>query len=318
MTSANKDTPSHWKDDIARSVDAYNDWFMDFVPDAYLSMREKTAERVRKTLEVTRNLAHVSAPLLKNNPSVLQTLRMLTCPPLAVDRLIGLSGASRTLVKAMEKGKLPTRISAQALDQELGKIITIIEKMIDSDIFVWRERGDTPSELELYRAAIIVADRLCGALANPVIRNEQERRQLALIRKWLEENGYSPANEGARYNELQRGTFSFRLNVPVNHGGDGKQINFPVDAVVMPKTAGAKEFPLLIEAKSAGDFANVNKRRKEEAVKINQLRGTYGQGVRFILFLSGYFDSGYLGYEAAEGIDWVWQHRISDLSKLGL
>lgn len=29
--------------------------------------------------------------------------------------------------------------------------------------------------------------------------------------------------------------------------------------------------------------------------------------MRFILFLCGYFDSGYLGYEAAEGIDWVWE-----------
>ncbi|WP_204376562.1 hypothetical protein [Ventosimonas gracilis] len=29
-------------------------------------------------------------------------------------------------------------------------------------------------------------------------------------------------------------------------------------------------------------------------------------------------DSGYLGYEAAEGIDWVWEHRIDDLAKFGL
>ena len=31
-----------------------------------------------------------------------------------------------------------------------------------------------------------------------------------------------------------------------------------------------------------------------------------------------YFDSGYLGYEAAEGIDWVWEHRIEDLEEFGL
>ena len=30
------------------------------------------------------------------------------------------------------------------------------------------------------------------------------------------------------------------------------------------------------------------------------------------------FCSGYLGYEAAEGIDWVWEHRIDDFSKLDL
>lgn len=34
--------------------------------------------------------------------------------------------------------------------------------------------------------------------------------------------------------------------------------------------------------------------------------------------LCGYFDSGYLGYEAAEGIDWIWEHRIDDLAAFGL
>jgi len=86
----------------------------------------------------------------------------------------------------------------------------------------------------------------------------------------------------------------------------------------MPKARRQNKSPLLIEAKSAGDFANVNKRRKEEAAKMGQLRRTYGRDVRYILFLCGYFDSGYLGYEAAEGIDWVWEHRISDFGKLGL
>ncbi len=72
------------------------------------------------------------------------------------------------------------------------------------------------------------------------------------------------------------------------------------------------------ELKSAGDYTNPNKRRKEEAVKMTQLRSNYGENVRFILFLCGYFDSGYLGYEAAEGIDWVWEHRIDDLGLFGI
>ena len=107
------------------------------------------------------------------------------------------------------------------------------------------------------------------------------------------------------------------MNVPVRLEG-GKQINIPIDAVIMPKMAKAGEFPIFFEAKSAGDFANVNKRRKEEAIKMAQLRNTYGKGIRFNLFLCGYFDSGYLGYEAAEGIDWVWEHRLDDLAKFGL
>jgi len=78
-------------------------------------------------------------------------------------------------------------------------------------------------------------------------------------------------------------------------------------------TAKNRDFPLLIEAKSAGDFANVNKRRKEEGQKITQLKASYGNDIDYALFLNGYFDSGYLGYEAAEGIDWIWEHRIDDL-----
>lgn len=78
------------------------------------------------------------------------------------------------------------------------------------------------------------------------------------------------------------------------------------------------DLPLLIEAKSAGDYTNTNKRRKEEAIKVAQLRNNYGERVRFVLFLCGYFNSGYLGYEAAEGIDWVWEHRIDDLVEFGV
>ena len=95
-------------------------------------------------------------------------------------------------------------------------------------------------------------------------------------------------------------------------------MNIPVDVVIQPKKLRKSRLPILIEAKSAGDFTNTNKRRKEEATKIHQLQAAYGRAVSFVLFLCGYFGSDYLGYEAAEGIDWVWEHRIDDLVKLGL
>ena len=319
--AVNRDKPDRWKEDIANSVDMYNDWFMRFAPEAYRTTRVQTTKDVKATLKATKNLTDVGAELLKADPSVLPSLRMSTCPPLAVDRLIGLAGVSRNLVKVMEKdNRLPARMARHELNRDLKKIGDIIERMADPDIFVWWERGDDPSDQELYRAATIVADRLCGAVANPIIRNAQEKRQLAAIGEWLTNLGYQnlPVGEGTKYDEMPPGTFSFRLIVPVEQERTGKTINIPVDAVVMPKTAMAGELPLLIEAKSAGDFTNVNKRRKEEATKMNQLRRTYGQNVRFILFLCGYFDSGYLGYEAAEGIDWVWEHRIDDLGEFGL
>lgn len=117
---------------------------------------------------------------------------------------------------------------------------------------------------------------------------------------------------------MEPGTFSFRLNIQVLQEAGARKVIVPVDAVIMPIQAKVGDYPLLIEAKSAGDFTNTNKRRKEEATKIAQLRATYGNELRFVLFLCGYFDSGYLGYEAAEGIDWVWEHRIDDLAQLGV
>lgn len=316
----NRDKPDRWKQDIAQSVDMYNDWFMRFAPEAYRTTRVQTTKDVEATLKETNNLTNIGAALLKANPGVLSTLRISVCPPLAVDRLIGLAGVSKNLVKNMEKGELPRQMRQEELDSDLEKIRKIIRRMADPDIFIWLERGNHPSERELYRAATIVADRLCGAVANPIIRNAQEKRQLAAIDEWLTGIGYSnlPTGEGVRFDQMRPGTFSFRLNVPVKRESTSKSINIPVDAVIMPKNAKPSELPFLIEAKSAGDFTNVNKRRKEEATKMNQLRRTYGQNVRFILFLCGYFDSGYLGYEAAEGIDWVWEHRLDDLREFGL
>jgi len=252
---------------------------------------------------------------------VLPSLRMSTCLPLAVDRLVGLAGVSGNLVRVMEKEhRLPVRMARWEMDRDLEKIGRLIEKMADPDIFVWLDREDAPTDRELYRAATIVADRLCGAVANPIIRNAQEKRQLAVIGEWLTGMGYRRVSgaEGMKHDDMQPGTFSFRMNVPVEQEGTEKTINLPIDTVVMPNTAKAGDFPLLLEAKSAGDFTNVNKRRKEEATKMNQLRRTYGRDVRFILFLCGYFDSGYLGYEAAEGIDWVWEHHIDDLGEFAL
>jgi type II restriction enzyme len=62
--------------------------------------------------------------------------------------------------------------------------------MADPDIFVWLGREQAATDVEVHRAATIVADRLCGAVANPIIRNAQEKRQLAEIKVWLEARGY--------------------------------------------------------------------------------------------------------------------------------
>jgi hypothetical protein len=317
----NLDKTPQWKADIARSVDMYNDWFMQFAPKAFRETRIETTKDVEATLHATENMTNVKPAILRLHPEVLPTLRMSTCPPLAVDRLIGLSGVPASMVNRMEeKKKVPVRMPSDRVDTELEKIGAIIEKMADPDIFVWLGRATPPTEAEIHRAATIVADRLCGAVANPIIRNAQEKRQLAAIKAWLEARGYRqlPVGQGAQFNAMPPGTFSFRMNVPVKLEGGARTVNIPVDAVIMPKSAEAGQLPIFIEAKSAGDFTNTNKRRKEEAKKMAQLRSNYGQDMRFNLFLCGYFDSGYLGYAAADGFDWVWEHRIDDLGEFGI
>ena len=319
--SVNLDKPNRWKADIARSVDMYNDWFMHFAPQAFRATRKQTTVDVEAALQITDCLRNIQPSVLREHPEILPTLRMATCPPIAVDRLIGLAGVATSLVKRLEMHKkLPERMPAAEIDRQFAQIGGIIKKMADPDIFVWLDRKEAPTEIEIHRAATIIADRLCGAVTNPILRNAQEKRQLTVIQAWLEMRGYQYLHigEGTRFDLLHPGTFAFHLNVPVKQEDGTRSVNIPIDTVIMPKTARVKQLPLLFEAKSAGDFTNPNKRRKEEAVKMAQLRHTYGKQVRFNLFLCGYFDSGYLGYEAAEGIDWVWEHRIDDLALFGI
>jgi hypothetical protein len=318
--AVNRDKPDRWKEDIAHSVDMYNDWFVNFAPRAFRESRGKATQEVAVALAKTSNLKALTPELLKLNPEMLPILRMATCPPIARDRLIGLAQVSPNLVRSMEIDRtLPVRMADDKLSADLKKIVKIVAKMTDPDIFAWLRSGARPAAREVERAATVVADRLCGAVADPIIRNAQESRQLASIARWLLARGYVqlPRGKSSDFRDMPSGSFAFRMNVPVKLD-TGKRVNLPADVAVMPRTAKAGQLPVLIEAKSAGDFTNVNKRRKEEAAKMGQLRRTYGRKIRFNLFLCGYFDSGYLGYEAAEGIDWVWEHRIDDLAGLGL
>ncbi|MEG1753252.1 MAG: XamI family restriction endonuclease [Christensenella sp.] len=318
----NLDKPQLWKSDINSSVDLYNTWFMEFAPRAFRETRVSTAKSVEQALQETNYLNSISPAILERHPEVLPILRMSTCPPIARDRLVGLAGISKSLVQNMEDTENPRvspRMKKTQLTIELQKISEIIRKMADLDIFTWLADKRNPNDTEIIRSSTVVADRLCGAVADPIIRNAQEKRQLAAITVLLKNKGYKIAENGTRYDEMPVGTFSFHTNVPVFVAGtEGDKVNIPVDVAIMSLFAKADDIPLFIEAKSAGDFTNVNKRRKEEAVKMQQLKNTFGNSVSYSLFLCGYFDSGYLGYEAAEGIDWIWEHRISDLEKLGI
>ena len=212
-TGINRNTPDRWKQDIIQSVDLYNSWFMEFAPKAFRETRIGTAELVEQALKATNNLLDISSNTLKERPGILPILRMSTCPPIARDRLVGLAGVSKTLVGSMENTanpRIPPRIAIETINNDLERICGIIRKMADLDIFVWLDRKENATEVEISRAATIVADRLCGVVSDPIIRNAQEKRQLNVISDWLQARDYRHV-EGIKFNDMEAGTYSFRV-----------------------------------------------------------------------------------------------------------
>lgn len=207
---------------------------MKFAPEAFRTTRVQTTEHVKAALLATSDLRGLNAATLKANPGALPTLRMCTAPPLAVDRLVGLADASKNLVGRMEKGKLPTKMEIADLDEQLAKLCRILSRLLDGDIFPWLSNRKVPTDHERDRASTIVADRLCSAVANPIVRNAQEQRQLALIGNYLEKRGYRkrahPPNK--RLTEMETGTYTYRMNLAV---GKSHKVNIPVDVVIQPR-----------------------------------------------------------------------------------
>lgn len=311
----NADKPHLWKADTQASVHLYNTWFLAAAPRAYRESRAKSTADVERALDLTHDARAISAAVLKAHPEILPVLRMSTSPPLARDRIAGLAYADRGLVMALEEGHVPRRSDGTHVEEQIQRMCVVINRLLDTDLFSWLGTPEAEDHDRIRSlAATVVADRLVGSVSNPIIRNAQEQRQLSVIGEWLELRHFvrQPHPSNKPLTGMPPGTYAVRQVVVV---GDELRVNIPIDVAIQPHRLRENKLPLLVEAKSAGDYTNTNKRRKEEATKIRQLRAKYGEEVKLVLFLCGYFDSGYLGYEAAEGLDWVWEHRIDDFEQ---
>lgn len=239
LVVANSDKREHWQEDIRKSVLQYNNWYMKKAPAIFDGVRERIAARVEEAFDATSNFAQITPSAIRNAPSIIQILRLSTAPPLARDRLIGLAEVKPSLVKALEgvedeegnmlsAPKIPPSLrqaGLEATDSELAKLIAVVYKLLDYVLFPWLEgEGRLATETERHRSATIVADRLCSALANPILRNEQEREQLATIEIFLERLGYSKAAQRTTWQSMNAGTFAFHINVPARND-DGTQTN---------------------------------------------------------------------------------------------
>lgn len=158
---------------------------------------------------------------------------------------------------------------------------------------------------------------MSNAVATTIVENALKEYQLGEITSYIEKRGYvkKAHPRGAWLDTMTPGRFTF--NYPVMTAIQAGKVTVPVDAMIQSRIPRPSRLPIMVEVKSSANFTNTQKPRSE-AKTVNQLKATFANDVCYVAFLCGYFDCGYLGYDAADGIDWVWAHRLDDFAKLGI
>ena len=115
-------------------------------------------------------------------------------------------------------------MKSSELTEGLESVAKTLETLLDKDVFPWLNLNTIPSEAEKASAASVLSDRLCSSLADPLIRNEQERRQLDTICKILNQHGYNQVTSSsiASIKDFPRHCYAIHYNVQMNLGADGK------------------------------------------------------------------------------------------------
>lgn len=315
MVNRKKDPPS-WEPDIDRSVAEYTSWYLSDSPRLFLQAKRRAVAEFEAAMRATDDFSAFDADSLIACPRAISVARMSISPPMARERFVGFSRANKSLVATMEqRGTLPGHPDQLCLQPEMDPLrveltamCDFLRPLLDRRLLSWLAENRRPSSSEREAALLVVGERLASALYLARLRNTQEERQKRSMKAYLESEGFTESSDSAF--EMKPGTFRFGRNVPVVRKDRAVQ-NLPVDCVVSPRSGA---LPLAcVEMKSAGDFTNVNKRRKEESDKCAAIHRAYGDEVVFLLQLFGYFDDNYLDFVGSAEIDWAWDHRLSDL-----
>ena len=317
---------SSWEQDSQTSVEEYNSWYLEYSRAAYRQARKDAEAIVEETFNLTNALAEITTETITHAPNIIKALRMTSSPTWAKDRLSGISALpgeenqeavrTATLVNALEDNRLPQ--NRVGMNEAISRVLNHIKARIDPVLLPWLDQNREPTDAERTLAASIITDRLAQSIADPNIRNHQEKRQVEDIRQWLLQRGYrEDPTPALKHEDMQPGTFHVNLQLQgLLRNGEPKRV--PIDVAVKPLDADENDLPVLIECKSAGDYANVNKRQKEEADKYQNLERAYGSKLKYALYLSGYFGEKFRETEQASGFAIIWHHRPEDLRSLGL
>jgi hypothetical protein len=313
--AANLDKPHLWKQDMQASADHYNRWFIEFAPRAFMEAKARFARAVEQALLDSRGMRELSPKLLVSSRQILSILRASCSPPLGIRRLAALAHVSQGFLASLEHSTANVANSG-GCQPELRTVCQTISSLLDREAFPWLEGAKQPSEDERTAASRAIADRWCSATAVETVACARRTQQLSVLSVYLDSLGYREiANPGQVYSPDGPGTYTCFVSVPVGAGGNAIVL---VDAAIQPIEARRYGTPVLLRAQSRGSFAESARMRLSHRSAARALRITYGRSMPFLLLLGGYTGAAYLGAQAAEGIDWVWQHRVADLHVFGV
>lgn len=156
------------------------------------------------------------------------------------------------------------REQRETATQQVRAAMANTNNLTSIDAATLEKHPEILASLRMATSPPLARERLVGLAST---KRAQEKRQLDCIADWLSRRKYRriPPGDPSDPTSMPPGTYAFRMNVEgwVDHHGD-KTVRIPVDIVVKSRHAAPGELPIFVEAKSAGDFTNVNKRRKEE------------------------------------------------------
>lgn len=282
--------------DIETSAEVFNDWFRSETQSMHAKAWSLATELTNGASLASQGFTLSPSEVLRDHPQFVSVYRQMACPALARERLAGLARVRKTSIERMEEGK---------------NVSPKVKVAVAAEIEKWLPQS--PVAREMCANDRLVVCRIADAVYGSVYRNSQEERQLNVIVPSLHKQAYTFVGNVVDPLKMKPGTYGIHVNLYV---GSADKSKIPMDLVVMPHLP-VNGLPILIELKSAGDTTNVNKRVKEEVRRMDQLQYTY-PAVRFVLFLGGFFNGTFLKHLQPNGIEWLWEHRVSDLAAFGL
>jgi len=307
----NAKSSENWESDRVVAKEQIIDWLA--ITTSTKNSRSILENQITLVLDELARLNSVEKAIVKN-PRILTSLRSLTRRDIGTSQIATFLGVGTSMYEAIERAEKPVA-------PILSGIVSLLEKELDESLAPWIVENRNPAKEEMNRSVIVAADRILKRSTSTELRYKHEPRQLDKLKGYLDSKGYSEVSGTGISNprkDMKPGSYAFRVNID-GLTIDGVTLKQNVDTLIMPFSKSSGLLPIFLEAKSMTDEVNPNKRQKEEAQKVDNVRRKWqdkSERLNFVLLLGGTVPRRYLEVEAGSGLDWIWEHRVNDLDKL--